>query len=101
VAQEEKTRKLNLRYQEFRIQADKDVQVVRMREKADKEGTMEDRRAAFREYYRLLFAKMKQIDPSVAEKCDQMESAYLRRLAQLRLEPTIPDYPPPTPEPIH
>jgi hypothetical protein len=29
-----------------------------------------------------------------------METAYLRRLAQERLEPTIPLNPPPTPEPL-
>jgi hypothetical protein len=29
-----------------------------------------------------------------------MEDAYIRRLAQDRLEPTIPLNPPPTPEPI-
>jgi hypothetical protein len=54
-----------------------------------------------REYYRLLFKKIVAIDKSLAEKCKVMETAYLRRLAQERLEPTIPLNPPPTPEPLN
>jgi hypothetical protein len=40
---------------------------------------------------------MKQLDNSLSKKCDLMEKAYLTRLAQSRIEPTIPLEPPPKP----
>ena len=40
------------------------------------------------------------IDPALEKKCKMMEEAYIRRLAQTRLEPTIPLNPPPTPKPL-
>ncbi len=97
---QEKLRLQNIRYKEVRIQVDKDRKVKNLREQADKAKTPEDKRAALREYYRLLFKKMVAVDPSLEGKCRIMEEAYLRRLAQERLEPTIPLNPPPTPQPI-
>jgi hypothetical protein len=41
---------------------------------------------------------MKKIDPSLSEWIDTMHAAYLRRLAQVRVEPTIPLNPPPVPD---
>ncbi len=97
---EEKARQLSIRYREVRVKAEKDPKVLNLLQQADKAKTEEDRRAAFREYYRLLFAKIAAMDKSLAQRCKIMEDAYLRRLAQERLEPTIPLNPPPTPEPI-
>jgi len=97
---EEKERKEKIRYTEVRIEADKDKQVKAMWDKSTKAKTDEDKRAALREYYRLLFKKMRSIDKAIAGRCDMMEGAYVSRLAQTRLEPTIPLHPPPTPEPI-
>lgn len=97
----EEKRKNNIRYREVRIQAEKDPAVISMQDQADAARTDEDKRAALREYYRLLFKRMVSIDKSLEEQCRQMESAYLRRLAQYRLEPTIPLRPPPTPEPLN
>ena len=98
---QEKARQLSIRYREVRVQAEKDPKVVSLFEQAGKAKTLEDQRAAMREYYRLLFKKIVAIDKSLAEKCKVMETAYLRRLAQERLEPTIPLNPPPTPEPLN
>jgi hypothetical protein len=98
---QEKARQLSIRYREVRVQAEKDPKVVNLFEQAGKAKTLEDQRAAMREYYRLLFKKIVAIDKSLAEKCKVMETAYLRRLAQERLEPTIPLNPPPTPEPLN
>jgi hypothetical protein len=98
---QEKARQLSIRYREVRVQAEKDPRVVSLLEQAERARTLEDQRAAMREYYRLLFKKIASIDKSLAEKCKVMETAYLRRLAQERLEPTIPLNPPPTPEPLH
>jgi hypothetical protein len=98
---QEKARQLSIRYREVRVQAEKDPKVVSLFEQAGQAKTLEDQRAAMREYYRLLFKKIVAIDKSLAEKCKIMETAYLRRLAQERLEPTIPLNPPPTPEPLN
>ncbi len=97
----EKQRELAVLYRNVRVKADKDPQIVAMREKADAATSMEDRRAALREYYRMLFKKIVAIDKSLKAKAEIMEEAYIRRLAQTRLEPTIPLNPPPTPEPIN
>jgi hypothetical protein len=98
---QERARQLSIRYREVRVQAEKDPRVVSLFEQAERARTLEDQRAAMREYYRLLFKKIASIDKSLTEKCKVMETAYLRRLAQERLEPTIPLNPPPTPEPLH
>lgn len=97
---EEQDRKLKILYREVRTKAEKEASVVSLREKAESAKTFEAERGAYREYYRALFRRMKQIDKSLATKCDLMEKAYLARLAQTRLEPTIPLEPPPKPEPL-
>jgi hypothetical protein len=98
---EEKARQESIRYRQIRIKVDKDPKIVSLLEQADAAKTEEDRRAAFREYYRLMFKKIVAIDSSLTQRCKVMEEAYLRRLAQERLEPTIPLNPPPTPEPLN
>lgn len=97
---QQKERLISIRYKEVRVQADKDPKVANLFEQSEKAPSPEAKRAALREYYRLLFAKMVSIDKSLEAKCAQMEAAYLRRLAQERIEPTIPLNPPPTPEPL-
>ncbi len=97
----EKQRELNIRYREVRVKAEQDPKVARMLERADEATSLEDRRAALREYYRLLFKKVASLDSSLKMKSEMMEEAYVRRLAQTRLEPTIPLNPPPTPEPLN
>lgn len=90
-------RKQKLLYREVRTKAEKDAAVISLREQAEAATTFEGERAAYREYYRALFRKMKQLDNSLSKKCDLMEKAYLTRLAQTRIEPTIPLEPPPKP----
>jgi len=93
-------RKLKIRYKEVRIQVDKDPAVRSLLETAQSAKSFEDERAAYREYYRLLFKKMKKVDKDLTERCNIMEQAYISRLAQTRLEPTIPLKLPPQPEPM-
>jgi hypothetical protein len=93
-------RKLKIRYQEVRIQVDKDPAVLSLLEQSKAAKSSEDERAALREYYRLLFKKMKKVDKELTTKCEIMERAYIARLAQTRVEPTIPLNPPPTPKPL-
>lgn len=96
----EEERRLRIRYQEVRTQVDKDPAVRSLREQARAAMSFEAERAAYREYYRLLFKKMRAIDKELTARCDIMERAYLARLAQTRVEPTIPLEPPPTPAPL-
>jgi len=93
-------RKLKVRYQEVRVQVEKDPAVRSLMEQSKAAKSFEAERAALREYYRLLFKKMKKVDKELTERCDRMENAYIARLAQSRLEPTIPLNPPPTPAPL-
>lgn len=95
---EEVERQLKVRYKEVRTQVEKDPAVRSLLEEAKSAKRFEDERAAYREYYRLLFKKMKKIDKALTSRCDTLERAYLARLAQTRVEPTIPLKPPPTPE---
>jgi hypothetical protein len=97
---EELDRKQKLRYREVRTKAERDAAITSLREQAETAKTFEGERAAYREYYRALFRKMKKIDNSLSKKCDLMEQAYLARLAQTRIEPTIPLEPPPKPQPL-
>ena len=97
---DELDRKQKLLYREVRTKAEKDAAITSLREQAESAKTFEGERAAYREYYRALFRKMKQIDNSLSKKCDLMEKAYLSRLAQIRIEPTIPLEPPPKPQPL-
>lgn len=96
----ERERKLRVRFQEVRTEALKDSAVRNLKDQADRAPTDERKRAALREHYRLLFAKMVSIDPELEDRCAKMEEAYIRRLTQFRVEPTIPLTPPPTPEPL-
>ncbi|HEY5954637.1 MAG TPA: hypothetical protein VIT18_09740, partial [Terrimicrobiaceae bacterium] len=98
---QEKARQLSIRYREVRVQAEKDPGLVSLLEQANRARSLEEQRAALRQYYRLLFKKITSIDKSLADKCKVMETAYIRRLAQERVEPTIPLNPPPTPEPLN
>lgn len=93
-------RKLKIRYKEVRTEVEKDPAVRSLWEQAQSAKSLEDERAALREYYRLLFKKMKKVDKELTARCEVMEKAYLARLAQSRLEPTIPLNPPPQPEPL-
>ncbi len=93
-------RKIKIRYQEVRTEIEKDPAVVALKEQAKSAKTFEDERSALREYYRLLFKKMKKTDKELSARCDVLESAYIARLAQSRIEPTIPLNLPPAPEPV-
>lgn len=93
-------RKLKVRYQEVRTEVEKDPAVRSLREKAQSAKSFEDERAALREYYRLLFKKIRKVDKALSARCDILEKAYLDRLAQIRIEPTIPLKLPPAPEPL-
>jgi len=81
-----------------KVKADKDDDLVELQGKVDKAKNDEAKRQALRQYYDLLAKRMKKLDPGLAEWIDTMHSAYLRRLEQVRVEPTIPVNPPPVAE---
>ena len=99
-ASEEQEIKVKVRYKETRIKVEKTPALEALLAKAKSARTFESERAAYREYYRELFRRMKKLDPTLTKKCDAMEIAYLNRLAQTRIEPTIPLEPPPKPTPL-
>ena len=99
-AGEEQERKVKIRYQQVRAKAEQDSDVASLLAKAKTATTFEGERAAYRKYYELLFKKMRKLDSSLSKKCDLMEKSYIARLAQTRVEPTIPLEPPPKPEPL-
>lgn len=99
-AGEEQERKIKIRYQQVRAKAEQDSDVASLLAKAKTATTFEGERAAYRKYYELLFKKMRKLDSSLSKKCDLMEKTYLARLAQTRVEPTIPLELPPKPEPL-
>ena len=100
VATEEQEIKVKIRYKETRLKVEKTPAIESLLAKAKAARTFEAERAAYREYYRELFRRIKKLDPTLAKKCDAMETAYLNRLAQTRIEPTIPLEPPPKPVPL-
>jgi len=87
---EKKKHEIKIRYYEVRTGIEKEADVSALKEKADHATTDEEKRQALRAYYKLLFAKMKKMDPSIADRCNLMEKAYLRHLEQITLQPTIP-----------
>ncbi len=92
--------KVKIRYKETRLKVEKTPALEALLAKAKAARTFESERAAYREYYRELFRRIKKLDSTLAKKCDAMETAYLSRLAQTRIEPTIPLEPPPKPVPL-
>jgi hypothetical protein len=85
------------RYYTVKVKADKEEDLSSLLTQADKAKSDEVKRQALREYYDLLAKRMKKLDPSISDWIDTMHSAYLRRLDQVRVEPTIPMNLPPTP----
>lgn len=83
------------RYYTAKTQADKEEVLASLQARAEKAKSDEAKRQALREYYDLLAKRMKKIDPSISDWIDTMHAAYLRRLEQVRVEPTIPVNTPP------
>ena len=87
---EKKEQQIKVRYYEVRAQVEKDPEIAAMKKEAEHAPSDERKRQVLRAYYNLLFKKMKAIDVSIENRCDTMEAAYLRRLEQISLEPSIP-----------
>ncbi len=84
------------RYYVVKVKADKEEALRSLLEQADKAKSDEAKRQALRSYYDLLAKRMKKIYSTLADLIDTMHAAYLRSLAQVIIEPTIPMNPPPS-----
>ena len=71
---------LREKYDAAKVKAAEDPEVKKMKEKADAAPTEEDARKALRDYNKALFKRMREIDPSIKERVDRMETAVLNRL---------------------
>ena len=71
---------LREKYDAAKIKAAEDPEVKKLKEKADGAPTEEDARKALRDYNKALFKRMREIDPSIRERVDRMETAVLNRL---------------------
>ena len=83
------------KYYAAKVKADKEEALASLLTKSDKAKSDETKREILREYYDLLAKRMKKIDPSISEWIDTMHAAYLRRIQQIRVEPSIPEGLPP------
>ena len=83
------------KYYAAKVKADKEEALASLLTKSDKAKSDETKRETLREYYDLLAKRMKKIDPSISDWIDTMHAAYLRRLQQIRVEPSIPTGLPP------
>lgn len=83
------------KYYAAKVKADKEETLASLLTKSDKAKSDETKRETLREYYDLLAKRMKKIDPSISDWIDTMHAAYLRRLQQIRVEPSIPTGLPP------
>jgi hypothetical protein len=98
-ANEEKQRQeQKTKYYAAKVKADKEEALAGLLEKSEKAKTDEGKRQILREYYDLLARRMKKIDPSISDWIDTMHAAYLRRIEQVRIEPSVPLTPPPVPD---
>lgn len=86
------------KYYAAKVKADKEEGLASLLVKSDRAKSDESKREILREYYDLLAKRMKKIDPSISEWIDTMHAAYLRRLQQVRVEPSIPTALPPLPD---
>jgi len=98
-ANEEKERQdQKSKYYAAKVKADNEEALSGLLQKSDKAKTEEGKRQILHEYYDLLARRMKKIDPSISDWVDTMHAAYLRRIDQVRIEPSVPLTPPPSPE---
>jgi hypothetical protein len=68
-------------FQAAKTKALQDQHVQALQSKADA-ATGDDAKAAMRRYYRALYEKMRDIDPTIKDRIDRTEEATLRRVEQ-------------------
>ena len=79
-----------IHFREARTKALRDAQVQVEWERANKAKTDYGKREGLKSYYKLLYAKIVKIDPSVKKVSEFREKVSLHRLEQTRIDPTAP-----------
>lgn len=95
----EAERKLHLKFRKITARLAGDPELVSLQEMADRAPTPEDRRAARRAYYALLYRKVRKADGALKDYADKLEEKSVANLYQTRIEPTVALNPPPEPQP--
>jgi hypothetical protein len=70
-----------IHFQAAKTKALEDKHVQELQAKADA-ATGDEAKTALRKYYKALYGKMREIDPSVKDRIDRTEAAALRRVEQ-------------------
>jgi len=70
------------KYNDAKAKAMEVAEIQRLKERADNAITDEESRKAMRAYNRALADEMRQIDPSIKERIDQIEKLILKRLEE-------------------
>ena len=81
---------LHIKLREAKTKALQDPALQAELAKADRTKTDYDRREAYKRYYVLLYARMLQIDPSLAAGINAREGTSFSRIYQYRVTPTVP-----------
>jgi hypothetical protein len=68
------------RYRQVRAKALEDPNVLSLQDKADTAPNEDEQKAASKSYYKALFDKMREIEPSLKDRIDRTEAATLRRI---------------------
>jgi hypothetical protein len=68
------------RYDQAKAKATEMPEILALKEKADNASSEEESRRALRNFNKALFAKMRQLDPSIKDRADRIEAAILKRL---------------------
>jgi hypothetical protein len=71
-------------YRDTRARALKDKHVFALQSKADSASDPDAQIKATRDYYKALYERMRQINPSMKDRIDRTERAALRRLDRLQ-----------------
>lgn len=72
--------KEKFRFEQAKVKASEDPEVMELKAKADNAVTDEDARTAQRAYNKALFSQMRKIDATLEEHINAMEAAILKRL---------------------
>jgi len=68
------------KYKTVRSQALEDSRILKLQDKSDSATTASEQKTASKAYYKALFNKMRELDPSLKERIDRMESATIKRI---------------------
>jgi len=75
------------RYRAVKNQALEDKSIVALQDKADSARDEDSQRSLTKAYYRALFDKMRDLDPTLKARIDRIEAATMKRLQNMTASP--------------